>query len=266
MAESYVLGLDWINREQEWACCRLSLNAPVASPRFLTLDSRAEEHEALVRNAAKIVLDAPIGLPPDQSLGCALRSCDRAAKFWIGSGLQSSVFPVPFEGELAEWRRRHIAGNEQLKGHIRGLLPAIDSAERIAASNKGTLESHPELVFAALTGRQLPSAAQKKTLLGTLVRAGVLAAHGVGISLRELAVFPRIQSDNFIDAAAMAIVARHWHVDGKVCVLRTNEFPEHLDSQRKQVMGLPPLTQNGTPPSVPFTIEELLRLAAQWKC
>jgi predicted RNase H-like nuclease len=261
----YVLGLDWINAERGWACCRLSVD-PEAAP-ALGLLSLADQESDLVRHAARVVVDAPVGLPSDSEEGCKLRDCDSAARAWVGRQHQSSVFPVPYAGELATWRERRQAGQRQKQGHFRGLLPAIDSAETIASQvNANTLESHPELAFAALLGKPLPDCAAKKTLLGCLVRLALLARAGMPLRLRDLSAFGRIGTDNFIDAVAMAVVARDWHLAGTVDVLRLADGrPEPLGHKRVQtrLMALP--SRHADPRGQPVaSVDELVALAAEW--
>ncbi len=248
MGQRYVLGLDWAGGKYGWAVCRLTPGAPDALE-LTTLPAEGEDC-ALVREAARIVVDAPVGLPDGCVSGCKLRDCDAAAKRWIGRALQSSVFPAPYAAELEEWRRRKAAGLTQKLGHFRGLLPAIHSAGVVRTLNADTLESHPELVFAALAGRPLPGFAAKTTLPGALYRLGLLAERcGLRVELRRLADFGRRKSDDFIDAAAMAVVASDWLRDGDVSVLRgRNGEPELLCASRGRRDFLMALPSRGTDP------------------
>jgi predicted RNase H-like nuclease len=262
----YVLGLDWIDVEHGWACCQLATGSE-AVPALDVLPLKDQDSDR-VRQAAKVVIDAPIGLPTGPPVGCKLRECDAAARLWVGAGQRSSVFPVPYERELAAWRENREAGLPQKQGHFRGLLPAIDSAEVIASRiNANTLESHPELAFAALLGRPLPDFAAKKTLLGALVRLALLARRGHSLPLRSLTGFDRIETDNFIDAMAMAVIALDWHLAGTVDVLRRADGePEPLGSGpgRTPLMALParwvdPREQQ--PPSE----DEMVAFAREWQ-
>jgi predicted RNase H-like nuclease len=243
MGNQHVLGLDWIGGRHGWGVCRLELHGEPGAIELKTL-APGKEGCSLVRQAGRIVIDAPIGLPDGCRTGCKLRDCDRAAKRWIGKELQSSVFPAPCAGELAEWRRRRAAGLPQQRGHFRGLLPAIHSADIIRSLHPETLESHPELAFAALAGRPLPAFAAKTTLTGALVRLGLLAGRcGIRLDLSDLARFGRIGAIDFIDAAAMAVVAAGWQREGDVPVLRSREGdPEPLGRRpdhRDMLMALP---------------------------
>lgn len=262
---SYVLGLDWINTDRGWAYCSLPTDSN-AAPALGVLPLASQE-SAIVREALRVVVDAPIGLPQDSEEGCKLRDCDAAARAWVGREHQSSVFPVPYAGELTTWRERRQAGQRQKQGHFRGLLPAIDSTEAIASrTNPNTLESHPELAFAALHGKPLPNCAAKKTLLGALVRLALLARAGVRLQLRDLSAFGRVGTDNFIDAVAMAIIGRDWHLAGTVDVLRrAGGEPEPLErgQGRSMLMALP--GRHSAPRGRPLaSVDELVSLAGEW--
>jgi predicted RNase H-like nuclease len=217
-----------------------------------------------VRRAAAIVLDAPIGLPDLTAQSCALRPCDRSAKHWIGKPLQSSVFQVGSQAELVEWRRRRDANEAQRQGHFRGLLPAIHAAEDIASANRMTLESHPELAFAALAGRQLPACAAKKSLIGALVRLALLAekAH-LHCRLEDFPLVAGVTTDNFIDALAMATIARDWARDGQIAALGDGIAPIILRKPRPHVMALPAGATSPAPNGV-IDATELTAIAKAW--
>lgn len=224
----YVLGLDWIGGKVGWACAQLSqglISGQTTEPTqdwvlsLRVLPFGAEDSE-LIKGASKIVLDAPIGLYGVEPEGCCLRGCDKAAKRWIGPELQSSVFPVPYQSELDVWRTRRTDGQKQRLGHFRGLLPAIHSADLIRKENPNTLESHPELVFAALLGKPLPAFSAKTTLFGACVRLGLTTKYLFKVPLGMFAGHGRIPSDNFIDALGMAIVATDWADGERIELLR----------------------------------------------
>jgi len=218
MIRKRVLGLDWIDKSHGWAFASLrdEDNTLVATIGCLAIGGEAS---AIVRNADCIVLDAPIGLPDEAEEGCKHRPCDSGARTWVGTEQRSSIFAVPYQGELEEWRRRDQLGERQKLGHFRGLLPAIHSASLIQQNNKRVLESHPELCFAALLGKKLPSAASKKTLIGALVRLAILKQRRVSISLEQLQNQGRIPSDNFVDAISMALIAFGWQINGNLSII-----------------------------------------------
>jgi predicted RNase H-like nuclease len=263
---NYVLGLDWIGGRHGWAVCRLEWQGRLEAITLRTL-AVGQEDGPLIRQAEKIVVDAPIGLPDEEGKRCKLRDCDREAKRWIGKALQSSVFPVPCAAELAEYLRRKEAGLPLQKGHFRGLLPAIHSAKVIRSLNPNTLEGHPELAFAALAGRALPPCAAKTTLTGMLFRQGLLSSrYGAHVDLLAVARFGRIGAVDFIDAAAMAVVAAGWHRRGDVPVLRTKEGDPGMLSRRgnRDMLMALPVDCRDPRDQQPLTPEQVLAVTRKW--
>jgi predicted RNase H-like nuclease len=270
-----VLGLDWISAKVGWACAQLTRETASDKPTELTalwevrlcVVPFGAENSELLQSASRIVLDAPIGLHGLKPEGCCLRDCDRAAKKWIGTQLQSSVFAVPYQGELDEWRARHTAGQKQLQGHFRGLLPAIHSADLIRTGNLNTLESHPELVFASLLGKPLPAFAAKSTLFWACVRLGLIAKHLFKVPLGIFVRHGRIPTDNFIDAIGMAVVAAEWAGGRKTDVLcDLDGTPQPLGDDPMHwpmTMAVPHTRIN--PVGKPLaTEEELIVVAQNW--
>ncbi len=260
----YVLGLDWINQKQGWACARCDMNAP-GQMVFSTLLVE-EAIEPLVKDAACIVVDSPIGLYGLQPEGCKIRPCDQGARQWVGPGMQSSIFAVPYENELTLWRQRRLEGSPQKQGHFRGLLPMIHSADCIRRQNPRTLESHPELTFAALGCGKLSGYASKKTLLGQLLRVAILHQQGYSLDLRDLIPFARIPSDNFIDATAMAIVACGWYRDGKLPVIREQSGDPviHTSHDRDDFLIALPKCFSDSRELPPLTSEQIMHQIQLW--
>jgi hypothetical protein len=241
MPQAFVLGLDWIGSPLGWAYCEI--RAELADGFELGCLTAADvPRSPLVRKAARVVVDAPIGLSAAAGHTAASRPCDYGARRWLGP-LFPAIFSPPVQAELAEWRTRRQRAEPQRRGHARGLLPAIDSAKTISEANRRTIESHPELVFAALMGRPFPAHGSKRQLLGLLARASILAEQGIALQPRHLLGFPAVATDNALDAIAMAVVARAWltHRDGLQVVRRGEGAPEHLrDIDRQEPhMALP---------------------------
>ena len=265
----YALGLDWISKKDGWAYCTLTSREGQTDATFGSLETDAIGDAPLVRDAAKIVVDAPIGLPDDADQGCKARPCDLGAKKWIGTALQSSVFAPPYAGELTRWR--NAPGAERLtierRGHFRGLLPAIDSADRIfTARPDGTLESHPELVFAALVSKYLPAYAKKDTLIGLLARLGLIAKWGVRVEEEAIAGWGKAGADNFVDAAAMAIVADEWLLRGDICVITDADGTlKQMSSHRQHghLMAIITPSSERPPAEVP-DLREVAEVARTW--
>jgi hypothetical protein len=182
------------------------------------------------------------------------------------------VFTPPTIGELLRWRATDPidrARTIESKGHFRGLLPAIDSAETIFDLRPDdTLESHPELVFSAIAGKPLHAVASKSTLFGLLVRLGLLARRGSVVTTFHIASLNRIAADNFLDAIAMALVAEEWASGANIGVIRdqTGDL-QSLSAQtadRRFLMSV--LTPSGDARTqLPLSIQELTSIAQSWQ-
>jgi hypothetical protein len=140
----------------------------------------------------------------------------------------------------------------------------IHSAAELQVGQPMTLESHPEVVFSALAQQRLPAEGKKTLFLGLLARASLLQQQGLALNLGVLTI-PRIPSDNFLDAIAMALVARAWNQCGpNLDVIRCADgTPEHLGDQRTHLIALP--TPNAGRPEASMTADELMHLAANFQ-
>jgi len=124
--------------------------------------AEVERHPSLLsvwhnhRDAARILIDIPIGLP-----SAGRRTCDELARERLGSA-RSSVFHVPCRAAVyAETYDEAKEINERATGHsvtsqAWGIIPRIREADEFLAEHPavvGTVrESHPELCFTALNG------------------------------------------------------------------------------------------------------------------
>jgi predicted RNase H-like nuclease len=206
----------------------------------VNVDGDSSEFYDLLSRAQNIVVDAPIGLPVCPDCG-QLRDCDRGAQVRVGNALKNSVFPVATNKELEDWR----AGRADRRGgHIRGLLPAISSAESLQARGLALLESHPELVFAILNGEPLTRDLKKTTLCGVLRRAELLHRHGVDLANAAYTSDDPIAAQDVLDAGAMALVALHWWRHGDALPVIRSEKGESGPlgrGARAPLMALPVL-------------------------
>jgi len=261
-----VLGLDWIDR-RGWAYCQLGMEAD-SRPRLGILPPEDIATSSLVAQSASIVVDAPIGLRAHKQEGGGDRPCDRGARLWLGKRKFAVIAP-PVEAELREWRSRRDSGGRQRQGHVRGLLPAISSAEELRCAHPRTLESHPELVFAALAGGSLPPEGKKTQLLGMLARASLLQGQGIELDLRDLV--GSVPADNYLDAIAMALVACAWQrLEADLPVIRAaTGIPGRLgeDPSRECLMALPGAASKTfrEPPLPALDFDDLVALAAQFR-
>ena len=193
------------------------LHAAVAKPTadFGIVPATATADQPVVRDAAKIVVDAPIGLPDDADQGCKARPCDLGVKKVDrhGSAVLSFCSALRWRIDpLAKHAGQRNAEQPSNGGATSAACcpPSTPPTESSPLALDATLESHPELVFAALAGKLLPADAKKSTLIGLLVRLGLIAKWGVRVDEEAIAGWGSLGADNFVDAAAMAIVADEW--------------------------------------------------------
>lgn len=154
---------------------------------------------------AAIAVDIPIGNLPG-----GIRRADAEARRFIGPRT-SSVFAAPPIDVLNA--ATYTEANEMLASTSRpklsqqawALIPKINEAAMVAATDRRVVEVHPEVSFCALAGEHL--AWSKKSWNGLHLRRRILAV--AGIELPE--VIPDLAgavSDDVVDAAAAAWSAR----------------------------------------------------------
>jgi hypothetical protein len=119
-------------------------------------------------------------------------------------------------------------------------------------------------VFSALAKQRLPVEGKKTLFLGFLARASLIQQQGFALNLGLLAI-PRIRSDNFLDAIAMAIVARAWNQFGPnlEVIRRADGMPEHLGDERTHLIALP--TPNAGRPEAFMAATELMHLGGEFQ-
>lgn len=198
----------------------------VACPPFRFLAARAailEEPAAIAAafpHAEAVVIDMPIGLPATQE---SLRPTDRAARAFLTErnrdghrGVGSRVFPPPSRAALEGFRaglgyhalNRSIGGRKLSRQafHITGKIAALDDWITPEAQAR-VREGHPEVAFAAHTGRTLPP---KKTPAGAAARRASLAELGFDLARLAASLGPRTRlwaTDDLHDACILAWTA-----------------------------------------------------------
>ena len=123
----------------------------------------------LSAEADSVLIDIPIGLPDSGPDG---RLCDREARQLLGRWRASSVFSAPARRTLAAANYPHaLKLNRQATGRglskqAWGIVPKIREIDTLLCDNRalrGMLrESHPELCFWALNGKQAMQYNKKK--------------------------------------------------------------------------------------------------------
>lgn len=167
------------------------------------------------RDAAHIWTDMPIGLPID-----AVRGTDSGGRKVLGVR-RSSLFNVPtrdavYAGSYAEANaiNRRISG-KGISIQAWHIVPKIRELDALLQTDPAALdvliESHPEVVFWALTGA--PMAHNKKKAAGRAERLTVLERYVPDVAARIDAFYAHTRRkdcayDDVVDALALMIAAR----------------------------------------------------------
>jgi predicted RNase H-like nuclease len=174
----------------------------------------------LAARADSVLIDIPIGLPDSGPDG---RLCDREARQLLGRGRAASVFPAPARGTLVATGYPHAldlnreATGRGLSKQSWNIVPKIREIDSLLCGNRalrGALrESHPELCFQALNGKQAMQY-NKKSREGQQERLRVLERYlpqsraffeqACGEFLRR-----QVARDDIIDAMVCAVTARN---------------------------------------------------------
>ena len=207
---AWVLGLD--GAKAGWVGVFWDLNG-IEAPHARVFANFADALAAPQR-AHVIAVDMPIGFAdaPDPDGGG--RACERLARARLGPR-RSAIFSSPLRPALSAHdydeaqRLNRAAGGPGLSKqsfHLFTRMREIDAA--MSPALEGCVhESHPELVFAALTGA--PMAENKKSAQGRTDRLAALIAHGLPEALLEPHPFARgrVAPDDLVDAGALALAA-----------------------------------------------------------
>lgn len=185
-------------------------------------------------DAEMVAVDMPIGLP--DRVGPGGRGPDTAARRVLG-GRQSSVFAVPARAAVMCMEYRDacmaaLAASDPPRKvskqcfHIFPKIREVDAAMSPAIQTR-VVEAHPEVAFWAMNGERpldLPKRMKSRGHApGLALRRALL--EGAGLSLPP---FPRgAGEDDFIDAAACAVVAR------RVAAGVARRFPDHPDKDER---------------------------------
>lgn len=177
-------------------------------------------HDAWYDPSSLALIDIPIGLPDSESC----RTCDAAARGYLGGKRASSVFNPPARAALhasdylAAADLNQQATGKRISKQTFAILPKIrevDSYLRGSAEARGWMrEVHPETLFKALN-RDVATDHRKSIAAGREERLRILgevwpAIHEafdecIGRYRRK-----EVQADDILDAAAAALVAWRW--------------------------------------------------------
>jgi threonine dehydratase len=201
---------------------------------FLRLDSTQAPRVRVASRMAEIVdsgeapaviaVDMPIGLP-DRIAGSG-RGPERLIRPLLG-GRQSSVFAIPSRGAVHAGDYRSACASAlatsdpprkvSKQGFM--LFPKIREIDALLRHRpdlvQRVFEVHPELAFWTMNG-ETPLAEPKKAKGrphpdGLALRRGLLRAAGLDASLVDAAPPRGAAADDYLDALAALLVARHIH-------------------------------------------------------
>ncbi|CAN5396273.1 DUF429 domain-containing protein [soil metagenome] len=191
---------------------------------------------------ARVVIDVPIGLPPDGA-----RACDLEARRYLGKPRNSSVFPAPCRATLAARTYQDACDlNSQASGkkvsrqmfHILDKIRNIDSF--VTRDRQGWFrEAHPELIFAVLGGNERGLTHSKKTPEGEHERLAILEAYVPAFDVRAVRVqlgLAAAARDDIIDAVACLVTARRL-VNGDAMVLPVGPAPLDARGLRMEMVA-----------------------------
>ena len=167
--------------------------------------------EALERGPLDVVgVDIPIGLPD-----ATPRQADVLARRRLAPRRKSSVFPTPTRAacDAPSWTEANAANRTATGGvgmsvQAFGLVPKINDVDAYlrAGPPAPVIEVHPEVSFAAMAGGTISE--RKQTLAG--VSARVAALRAAGVPLPHVGSGPGHDTDDLLDAGAVAWTARRY--------------------------------------------------------
>lgn len=203
-----------------WAVVTIEADPPNVTWNWLELS----EIGAVLRGAATVAIDIPIGLP---EVGHR-RPCDVAARRAV-PGRSSTVFPAPPRSVLdcasyAEARALLAAsGGPSMSAQAWGIVAAVRAVDSaVTADSERVVEAHPELSFAAmaeLAGAETPLP-PKRDAMGQRQRRELLASsYPDGLAALDASTIPLVDG---LDALACAWTAGRW-LAGRALVVGDGE-------------------------------------------
>lgn len=226
MAQHSVAGVDWAG--EEW----LAVIFQSGSYSECALEDSFEALWETVPDLDHMLIDVPIGLPENEETLANREELDSLAR--TVTGRSSSVFPVPsrkaceeaYDGDpyeiVSETNQDEIGkGLSRQSYHIASGIAEVDSFLQANDSARETVvESHPEVCFRGLLGRQLQHS--KQTASGVGERLEALARHldtpgTVFQTICEDLVEESTDAtvDDVIDALGLAVTAWNTRDDAK---------------------------------------------------
>lgn len=182
--------------------------------RLVAADAIGAFFEMATDSGGIVAIDIPIGLSESKP-----RACDLAARSLLGPPRSSSVFPAPCRQTLAA---RSFADACELNFAACGrkttlqtyyILPKIRAVDRAMTPDlqDHVRESHPEVVFARLSGEGHGLIQNKRNSKGQSQRRSLLEKRLGAVvdvdSIRDRFDRSRLQVDDLLDALACLVAA-----------------------------------------------------------
>ncbi len=144
---------------------------------IVSTETIGEVFRRIADEGGSVAIDIPIGLPEHDP-----RACDLAARQYLGSPRGSSVFPAPCRGTLPATTYRcacdlnFAASGKKISRQTYCLLPKIRAVDDAITPElqEHVRESHPEVVFAKLSGEERGLSSKKKSTEGRSCRRELL--------------------------------------------------------------------------------------------
>lgn len=184
-----------------------------AEPAFRLFRSFAELVEAVRGPRALALVDVPIGLSDGP------RACDAEARKLLGGGRACCVFTPPCrraaiaaraKAPAAEIRRLNLeATRRSLSSQAIGIAPKIAEVDALMtpALQRKVRESHPECIFAALSGTGAGLPQRKKSPEGRRARLALLPRPFARAATAARFPLGEVAPDDLVDALAVLVAA-----------------------------------------------------------
>jgi len=198
--------------------------------------------QTVIHDAARIVIDIPIGLSENGS-----RACDVEARRVLGSPRASSVFPAPCRATLQATtyeeacRLNFLASRKKVAKQTFAILPKIREVDSAMTPERQAFvrEAHPEVIFSMLAGTGRGLVHKKHSADGEGERTALLARyvpHFDPMSIRSQLGAAKVARNDIIDAVACLVAASRIATNREI-VLPGGEVPCDARGLRMEIVA-----------------------------